>query len=1368
MSDKRLVFGLGLDPTQFQRGLKDAVSEAVRAGKASGIGFRSNFGDPFKNKPVNLPPLKTDEAKKSFDSFLKGIRGSLDSFLGGRFKDILTGVFQGIGQGLVTMIQSAVSTSIGMVKELMSNVMKVGMQAESTRVRFQTMLGDTQGLEAYQVTKRYAASTPFNSEEIAQVGAMLVNVIPDINKMEQALRAAGDVAAGSQQSIKDIGTIVMQVMATGRATNQDMLQLAQRSIPIYQELSKTLGVSVRETQELISQGKISSDVFMEVFQGMSSATGVYFEAAKKQGELAGGLLSTINDSLEAAYTAIYDAITPAVQGFLSSLRDSMNIGEVFTGVMDELSMAAQEFANWLKENPEVIGNMLRLGGEFLSGVMLALIEAAKSFYAWVNENPKVFQALNSLGQAFLVLVNMIGQGYRIWGTLLTQGLTLLTDFLNIVRNIWKATEDVRKEFSSLGGQVLSNIAQSIQMIWDKTTGWLGTLKDAVGWLRQAAEGVGNVMSNAWDMATSNGGSVPSNARVAETASRSVGRSNKDFYHDVRVACAAAVRGILKESGIVMGVTKKAWDGKPGGNPNMARSFFGDDVSQKIGREDLAPGDLVGWRDGGGINHVGVYKGNGRVVSTSSSKGKIQEHGLAFGHYGQATDFARPRAYGTGANRAVSGGSTNVAGAGMLNAAGQQLVSKLTEDGKRNLESLRMIIRDIESEGNYNAVNGASGARGAYQFLPSTRNEVRRNFGVDAHGNQANQDAAFVAYALQRLGDGGIRSLNAGNMNAVSANLRQAWTSLPGGAEESKKLGGRTLAAEVQRRRGTQVASSGGGTSSTPAAASTATTEADAKKLEQEKKKAEQEREKLAKELANQQRAQAENRTKISQEQALASARITLDSAEGLSKLEAQHNYNVLQEQVSLARKLEDLKSQLDANRLTQADYNKFTAQEKELSGGRLQNINRDFLKSKADFNEAEERKRQEEIQKAEEEYKKWQESMAALARQRVHAAERNLEFDIQEADIKARMLGDSVEGLQQRGEVGRLREIQRYQGEVNRINQEQLNNQITQEEAANLRVRAQAITQNNMLQIQAETQRAIAEMQAEKQRATNEILKERLRADAEYRAQIAQRSFDSSITMAQSALSLSTAQTSRLTGDTKVMAQREDARGAIRIDLANQLQQLDEMHRVGTLTAAQLAEARNNLVAISEIKMEDVNREFLTLGETIQQGFVQSLGNALEGLLTGTKTLGEAINDVISSMASMLAQMAVRQLLSSFMPGIPTFSSGGSVRDAMARERGAVSGKPILAVLNEDEIVLNHKQAKKLRESMMIPTFSTGTAPLAPTVGSSSGMSINIPITVNGGLGASETTSQESLKRDLEQVVTAVILKHQRAGGLFR
>jgi cell wall-associated NlpC family hydrolase len=173
-------------------------------------------------------------------------------------------------------------------------------------------------------------------------------------------------------------------------------------------------------------------------------------------------------------------------------------------------------------------------------------------------------------------------------------------------------------------------------------------------------------------------------KVAETARAWAG---KQYKPGVPAMCASFVRSVLAEAGVTVGVSK----GSAG--PLMADSFAGKDLGQIVkNKGDLQPGDIVMFQrtyngpGRWGITHVGIYVGDGEIVDRPTAGGSVKLRSIDT--FPEFWGGLRPSAYG-----ADDGGSINTA-------------------------ALMEAIKSQESGGNTVAVNGRTGAMGAWQILPS--------------------------------------------------------------------------------------------------------------------------------------------------------------------------------------------------------------------------------------------------------------------------------------------------------------------------------------------------------------------------------------------------------------------------------------------------------------------------------------------------------------------------------------------------------------------------------------------------------------------------------------------------------------------------
>jgi tape measure domain-containing protein len=267
-------------------------------------------------------------------------------------------------------------------------------------------------------------------------------------------------------------------------------------------------------------------------------------------------------------------------------------------------------------------------------------------------------------------------------------------------------------------------------------------------------------------------------------------------------------------------------------------------------------------------------------------------------------------------------------------------------------------------------------------------------------------------------------------------------------------------------------------------------------------------------------------------------------------------------------------------------------------------------------------------------------------------------------------------------------------------------------------------------------------------------------------------------TIANSDLELAKAQAERERNPDK---QRElniaNGQQQVRIDLMNQLQQVEQLGRSGLYSAEQLNKMRENAEAMANIKLEGVNQQFLTLGQTIQRDLVTSFGQFLHSVVTGSQTIQEALAGMLSSIASNLATAGINRLLGGLLGGlgggVSAFAQGtasggkkfNSIGEAMQWEKQTSGRKPILAVLHEGEMVIPARQVESMKS---VNAFANGTSPAISGKYRQS-TSVNLgDINIQGvGEKAVSPADAQRLKDMIKSDVYGILLNETRQGGMF-
>ncbi|MGM0239864.1 tape measure protein [Enterococcus sp. AZ103] len=109
--------------------------------------------------------------------------------------------------------------------------------------------------------------TAFGMAEAATTAAGAVAAgVKQGDELTRYLSLTADAAAIAGTSMSEMGSIVNKVTTSGRAMTENLEQLSDRGLPIYQWLGEAAGVAASDIKDMASEGKISSEMFMEAIE----------------------------------------------------------------------------------------------------------------------------------------------------------------------------------------------------------------------------------------------------------------------------------------------------------------------------------------------------------------------------------------------------------------------------------------------------------------------------------------------------------------------------------------------------------------------------------------------------------------------------------------------------------------------------------------------------------------------------------------------------------------------------------------------------------------------------------------------------------------------------------------------------------------------------------------------------------------------------------------------------------------------------------------------------------------------------------------------------------------------------------------------
>lgn len=271
-------YGVGLDTTQFQKEAQNVVDGFNRIESNAGVassGIDKSFGIAAKA----IGGLLTAAAAKSFIDQVGRIRGEFQQ------------------------LEIAFSTMLGSEEKAM------GLMNQLTRT---------------------AARTPFDLTGVATGAKQLLAYGFELDKVNSELIMLGDVAAGVGAPLTDLVYLYGTLRASGRVMTVDIRQFAGRGIPIYEELSKVLKVSVKELQEMVTAGKVGFADVQKAFQNMTSDGGKFNNLMDRQAQSIVGLKSNLKDAIDMAEndlgTKLQGTMQKALQGAIDLAENYEEIG----------------------------------------------------------------------------------------------------------------------------------------------------------------------------------------------------------------------------------------------------------------------------------------------------------------------------------------------------------------------------------------------------------------------------------------------------------------------------------------------------------------------------------------------------------------------------------------------------------------------------------------------------------------------------------------------------------------------------------------------------------------------------------------------------------------------------------------------------------------------------------------------------------------------------------------------------------------------------------------------------------------------------------------------------------------------------------
>lgn len=198
-------------------------------------------------------------------------------------------------------------------------------------------------------------------------------------ELTRYLKLTADGATIAGISMSDMGRVFNKVQTVQAAYNDSLLELSEKGIPIYQLLAAEMGITAQEVKKLASEGKVSSEVFLNAIEKNIGG------AALESGKTTRGAWANMQAAMARVGATIATSILPKMRDAITSVtvwfdQNADTIVDIAGKVVDAFLQMVQGISNFLSSERNVwiltgaiVGGLLPALGALIATIGLAVL-----------------------------------------------------------------------------------------------------------------------------------------------------------------------------------------------------------------------------------------------------------------------------------------------------------------------------------------------------------------------------------------------------------------------------------------------------------------------------------------------------------------------------------------------------------------------------------------------------------------------------------------------------------------------------------------------------------------------------------------------------------------------------------------------------------------------------------------------------------------------------------------------------------------------------------------------------------------------------------------------------------------------------------
>ena len=285
----------------------------------------------------------------------------------------------------------AALASFSAVTHLAGDIIKTGAAFETLETRLTSLLGSAESAqEAMGQIKQLAITTPFEVSALAESFVKLTafGLQPSMEQM-QALADTAATLGGGTESLSGITLALGQAWAKGKLQGEEILQMAERGVPVWDVLAQATGKNATELQKMSEAGELGRGTILKLVDALGKMNA---GASEKMMATFSGAVSNAKDALAEFYdmvakAGVLDFLTKQAQDLLAEFSRMKETGE--------LDAAAKRMADAFV----AAGEGIRSAIEAINALSGVIKFSAEVFVAWRLSALTLIPALSGVGAA---------------------------------------------------------------------------------------------------------------------------------------------------------------------------------------------------------------------------------------------------------------------------------------------------------------------------------------------------------------------------------------------------------------------------------------------------------------------------------------------------------------------------------------------------------------------------------------------------------------------------------------------------------------------------------------------------------------------------------------------------------------------------------------------------------------------------------------------------------------------------------------------------------------------------------------------------------------------------------------------------------